>query len=333
MVSSLSFRSKILALTGVATITTLLCGSYVHADETLNIGYQKGSGVLSVIREQGALQKELARQGIHITWNQFPAGPQLLEALNAGSIDFGATGAPPPVFAQAAGINFYYVGAVKVPVNGEAIIVPQGSSITSVSQLKGKRIALQKGSSSNFQLLALLQKAGLSFSDITPAYLAPADARAAFTNDNVDAWVIWEPYLSSAEHDLHARVLADYKGLKPVYSFYEASGNLVKQHPKVLSALMREINTTSKWANQHRQEVNQILIRQLGLPQVVIDAWQKKVDYDVIPLNKQIIESQQAVADAFSKQHLIPRPVNVSQLFLLPESAHQNNRVEAVTGD
>ena len=122
----------------------------------IRIGFQKGSGLLSMMKTQG-----VSLAGHQLKWIEFPAGPQMLEALNAGSIDFGGTGAPPPVFAQAGGVDLLYVGAEPAPVNSEALFVPKDSPIRTVADLKGKRVAFQKGSGSHFLLASGLRKGGL----------------------------------------------------------------------------------------------------------------------------------------------------------------------------
>ena len=78
------------------------------ASETLRIGYQK-YGTLTLLKARGDLDKRLAAQGIAVQWTEFPAGPQLLEGLNVGAIDFGTVGEAPPIFAQAAGAPIVYV--------------------------------------------------------------------------------------------------------------------------------------------------------------------------------------------------------------------------------
>lgn len=113
------------------------------ADASVRVGYQK-AGLLAVLKAQGSLEKKLAPLGFKVEWKEFPAGPQLLEALNAGGIDFGYTGAPPAVFAQAARANFVYVGAEPGGKTNEALFVLEKSPIRSVADLRGKRIALQR---------------------------------------------------------------------------------------------------------------------------------------------------------------------------------------------
>jgi sulfonate transport system substrate-binding protein len=235
----------------------------------------------------------------------------MLEALNAGSIDFGSTGAPPPVFAQAAGIDLLYVGAEPAPVTSEAIVVPNNSPLRSVAQLKGKRIAFQKGSGSQFLLVSALQKAGLKIADIQAVYLSPADARAAFVSGSIDAWVVWDPYLASAQKSYGARVLSDYTGLPQANGFYLASRRFVQQSPALVSALLEQVALTGKWANAHPDEVSAMLAPQMGLPVDIVETWQRRTRYGAMPVGAGIAAGQQRVADLFYQQKLIPRPVDV----------------------
>src|SRR5437868_12280402 len=109
--------------------------------ELLRIGYQK-YGTLTLLKARGDLEKRLAPQGIEVKWTEFPAGPVLLEALNVGSIDFGTVGEAPPIFAQAAGADLLYVANQPPSPAAEAIVVPKGSALKSVADLKGRKVVL-----------------------------------------------------------------------------------------------------------------------------------------------------------------------------------------------
>ena len=279
-----------------------------QAAGSITIGFQKSSGLLGILKAQGTLEKS----GRAIKWIEFPAGPQMLEALNAGSIDFGSTGAPPPVFGQAAGIDLLYVAAEPAPVNSEAIVVPSNSTVRSVAGLKGKRVAFQKGSGSHFLLAAALQKAGLKMTDIQPVYLAPADARAAFVSGSIDAWVVWDPYLASAQQSYGVRVLADYTGLPQANGVYLASRRFATQSPRELAALLAQVAATGAWANAHPQEVSAILAPQMGLPPAIVATWQRRTRYGAVPVSAAIAANQQRVADLFFQQGLLPKAVNVA---------------------
>ena len=276
---------------------------------TVRVGFQK-AGLLAVLKAQGSLDKPLAELGYKVEWKEFPAGPQLLEALNTGSIDFCYTGAPPAVFAQAAGARLVYVGAEPGGKTNEALFVLDSSPAHSVADLKGKRIALQKGSSSNYLLVQLLRRANLTVQDIQPIYLPPAEARAAFESGAVDAWVVWDPYYALAQKALKTRTLGDFSEL-PVFNFYEATPEFVKTHPRAVNAILAQLRTAGLWVNQHPQETAALLAPKLGIEQPVVETWLRRVPYGVTPVTPQIVASQQQIADLFLQQKLIPKPVNV----------------------
>ena len=285
----------------------------VHAaDPILRVGFQKAGGLLGVLKAQGSLEKTLEARGWRVSWHEFPAGPQLLEALNAGSVDFGYTGAPPPIFAQSAGKDIVYVGAESSGESTEAIVVKPGSAIKTVADLKGRQVAVQKGSSANYLLLATLRKAGLEFSDIRPVYLPPADARAAFESDRVDAWSVWDPYLAAIQAAIGVRVIADYRGLASPNSFYESSRGFVGRHADIVSIVLGELARVGAWAVANPAQVAEALAPLLGLPAAVVETWQRRTPYGVQPVDAQRVATQQAVADAFFDSKLIPNAVKVA---------------------
>lgn len=300
-------------LTAVATFTTFDATAQSGGSDSakvLRIGYQK-SGLLAILKAQGSLDERLKPLGYSIKWFEFPAGPQLLEALNASSVDFGYTGAPPPVFAQAGGVNFVYVGAEPSGEHAEAILVRSDSTLRNVADLKGKRVALQKGSSSNYLLLEALKKAGLRYEDVRPVYLAPADARAAFESGSVDAWVIWDPYYASAQQTLKARTLVDYAGLNGPYNFYEATRDFAQQHPEVVGAILGQLRAAGLWVNAHPVETAALIAPKVGLDPKLVETWVRRYPYGTTVVTDEIARSQQGVADVFYGAHLIPQKITV----------------------
>ncbi|MBV9654236.1 MAG: aliphatic sulfonate ABC transporter substrate-binding protein, partial [Acetobacteraceae bacterium] len=206
----------------------------------VRIGIQKAV-TFNIVRGSGALERALAASNVSVVWKEFPGGPQMLEALNVGAIDFATTGEAPPIFAQAAGAPLLYVGAQPSAPKGEAIIVPSDSPLHALGDLKGKRVALNKGSNVHYLLVRALASVGLTPSDIRPIYLPPADARAAFEQGSVDAWVIWDPFLAAARAATGARVLADGTGLVPNRQYLLASRTLAAQQPDTVRTILSEI--------------------------------------------------------------------------------------------
>ena len=317
---SLPVTAALIAALSTLSATAQNSSTSNEPAKVLRVGYQK-SGLLAVLKAQGSLDEKLKPLGYSIKWFEFPAGPQLLEALNANSIDFGYTGAPPPVFAQAGGVHFVYVGAEPAGRHSEAIIVKSDSTLHDVADLKGKRVALQKGSSSNYLLLEALRKAGLQYEDIRPVYLAPADARAAFESGTVDAWVIWDPYYASAQQALKARTLTDYADLNSPYNFYEATRDFAQQHPEVVGAILGQLRTAGLWVNGHPVETAALIAPKVGLDPKLVETWVRRYPYGTTVVTDEIARSQQSVADAFYGAHLIPQKIIVKDnIWLSPQA-------------
>src|SRR5258708_17576151 len=201
-------REFLMLSVGTAAVAALSSRAMGEAGlKEIRIGTQKG-GFFPAVRQRHTLEDAFKPLDIDIRWIDFQFGPPLLEAINVGSVDFGYVGDTPPIFAQAAGARIRYVAAVKSDGNTQAIVVPHDSPIVTLADLRGKRVAFGKSSSAHNLLVAALEKAGLTWSDITPAPLAPADATAAFVQGSVDARSIWDPYLALAELKENARVVA-----------------------------------------------------------------------------------------------------------------------------
>lgn len=278
--------------------------------QEVRIGYQK-YGTLTLLKGRGTLEQRLAARNIRVRWTEFPAGPQLLEGLNVGSIDFGTVGEAPPIFAQAAGAQLVYVGNEPPSPASEAIVVPKGSTIRSLAELKGKKLVLNKGSNVHYLLVKALEKAGLAYSDVQVVYLPPADARAAFERGSVDAWAIWDPFLAAAEKQLGARVLADGKGLVANHQFYLAARPYAEKRPDIVGIILEELAKVDQWGAQNQNEVAAILSAQTGLPQDVVALAASRYSYGVQPISAEVLEQQQKVADAFTQLKLIPKPIVV----------------------
>lgn len=280
----------------------------------VRIGYQKAATVLNALKARGELEKALAASGSSVKWTEFPAGPPMLEALNAGSIDFGYTGEAPPIFAQAAGTPLVYVAYDPWGPKAEAIIVPKDSPIKTVADLKGKRVAFAKGSNTNYLVVKALEKAGLKYSDIKPAFLAPADARAAFEGRNVDAWAIWDPYLAAVEQATGARTLTDATGLAPNRGYYLAAKSFVDKYPNVLKTVLDRVRKVSDWAKKNPAQVAKFLAPQLGIDAVALELAEKRRDYGVLPITSEIVARQQQVADTFYKINLMPKEIKIQEI-------------------
>ena len=282
---------------------------------TLNIGFQK-YGLLPIVKQRGDLDQALKAQGIQVKWVEFPAGPQLLEGLNVGSVVFGESGEAPPIFAQAASPNLVYVANQPAAPNAEALIVQKNSPIQSIQDLKGKRVALNKGSNVHYLLLKLLEKNQLTLQDIQVVYLPPADSRAAFEKGAVDAWVIWDPFFAAAEQQIGARVLATGQNLVSNHQFYLADRKFAEQHPEVLKTVVQQLNQTTEWVKTHQDDAARLLEKPTALDFNILKTSISRMGFGVTPLSSEVIQQQQYVADAFYQQKLIPQPLKIQDAIL-----------------
>ena len=305
----------------LAGITALAASSGTsHAAESgkeIRIGYQKGDA-LALLRANGKLEARLAQEGAAANWIEFPGGPQLLEGLNVGSIDFGVTGETPPVFAQAAGADLVYVANEPPAPTSEAILLPKDSPIKSVAELKGRKVALNKGSNVHYLLVRALEENGLKYSDIQPVYLPPADARAAFERGAVDAWVIWDPYQAAAEKQLHAHTLVDARGLADNHQFYLATRTYAKEHPQVLTTLVEEVRSVGEWSQKNPEQVTEQVAPLLGLPADITLTAVKRQGYGAQFITPEVVAKQQKIADAFTQLKLIPKALSIKDVVWTP---------------
>ncbi len=272
----------------------------------VRIGYQK-NGSLVIVRKQ----QRLEALGLAPQWVEFSSGPPLLEALNAGAVDFGATGDTPPIFAQAAGADLLYVGAQPAPGSNSAILVRADGPIRTLEDLRGRRVAFTKGSSAHNVLLKALARAGLKPADIQPVYLQPPDAGAAFRTGAIDAWSIWDPFYAIAQEDPATRVLTTAEGVAPSNSFFLASRAFATAQPAAILTLLDAINGAADWAKDNPEPLAQTLSAVTGVPLPAQRVAAARGLYAVQPLDDKIIAQQQEIADTFAALRIIPAKVDV----------------------
>lgn len=300
----------------LTTSSALLAGSLLArpahaAGVPLRIGYQK-VGLLVVARQQRLVEKHLAARGVVVSWSEFSSGPPLMEALNADSIDFGYVGDTPPIFAQAAGVAFVYAAATPPSPNGEAIIVKATSPIRSLADLKGRRIGFTKASSSHNLTVAALEKAGIGYGEVTPVYLAPADAAAAFASDAIDAWAIWDPFLAVAEQTAPTRAIVRSGEVLQTHSYLLASRSLATGRPDLMTGTLSALREAAGWADAHRGELATVLAEATGVEIGAQRVAAGRSNFGVVPIDAAIVTAQQATADRFYRLGLLPGRIDIA---------------------
>jgi sulfonate transport system substrate-binding protein len=280
------------------------------APKELRVGYQK-NGVLVVARQQAVLERKLAPSGVAVKWIEFPSGPPMLEAMNAGSVDIGYVGDTPPIFAQAAGAAVVYVAGQPI-TNGQGILVGAQSDIRALGDLKGKRVGFTRGSSAHNVVVIALEKARLSYDDITPIYLSPPDAAAAFTRGTIDAWAVWDPFFAIGERN-GGRILVEASALGKTNSFYLGNRAFAAHYPTTLREVIDALAETAQWAEANRGQVAKSLAEVTGVDLEIQTIAANRSSFAIGKLTDDIIATQQTVADRFYKLGLIPKPIVVRE--------------------
>ena len=308
--TQISISRRRLVQGAAASIALPAFGTFAQAPaRRLRIGNQKG--LLSLLKGRGTLEKRLAPLGVTVSWTEFTAGPVQLEALNVGSIDFGDVGEAPPIFAQAAGAPLAYVGATLPRPQSEAVLVPKGSAIKTVADLKGKKIALNKGSNVHYFIVKLFEKNNIAYSDLNLVYLPPADARAAFEKGSVDAWVIWDPFLAAAEKTLEAKVLADATGVVGNRAYYFSTLDYANRNADVIRIAIEELDAVDKWGSANKDALATEFSSLWGIPKPIVDVAVGRSKYGTTPITRAILAEQQQIADTFFALKLIPKKIAV----------------------
>jgi sulfonate transport system substrate-binding protein len=275
---------------------------------TLHVGDQAGSGSEALLTAAGLINK----LPFHVVWSDFTSGPPMLQAMGAGAIDVGAVGDAPPIFEAAGGGQIAVVAATVADPDAAALLLPKGSTVTSVAQLKGKTIGVAEGSSANYHLLAVLKQAGLTVKDVTIENLQPAQASAAFASGHLAAWDIWSPFIEQAEVQHGAKVLVNGTPVGKTFSFEVASKAALANPAKAaaIRAYLALIAQAHAWANTHPGGWATTWSAASGLPLPIMTQAAKDDVAVTVPISSSVISSEQSIADAFTTAGLIPGHVD-----------------------
>lgn len=311
---------------GLFALSAPFVGSFLQSTQaqtrgvqtkSVNLAYQTSGDIVKI---KGAVEPRLKALGISVNWVPFPAGPQLLEAMNANRVDIGSVGESPPIFAQAAGAQLVYISGRKPSQGrGQAIIVQKDSPIKKVADLKGKKIVFQKGSSAHYLVLRALKEAGLKISDVQSISLTPAEARDAFIQKKIDAWAVWDPNLAYAQKNAGARILRDSSKISTQGGFYLARRDFATKNPEVVRVFLEEVDKLGEWAEKNPSEVAKILAPELKLDVSLLEDVTRRRTFRLTKLTASLIAEQQRVADEYFEANIIPRKLDVREFLLTPE--------------
>lgn len=279
--------------------------------KTITLGYQKADP-LDIARQRGELAKKMKAKGYKIVWKQFQDGAAELQALKSGNIDYARIGDTPPVVNLAVGANFVYIAAGSSRASGSGILIKKNSTIKSIKDLKGKRVAYTKGTSSNYLILSALKKAGMSANDIKWVNLDNSAASVAFNKGKVDAWATWDPMTSTAELTQNAKLLVTgNNGVSSNRDYILATASFAKDNEALSALLVQYLAADMTWANNHPNELIKMLSESLNLSQAIVERMVKRRTFAMTTMNQTVINEEQDVADLFYEAGLIKKKVNI----------------------
>ncbi|MBA9025924.1 aliphatic sulfonate ABC transporter substrate-binding protein [Peribacillus huizhouensis] len=313
-------RSYLFISLMIAVLLLTACGKVTGSNATskeLRIGYQK-NGTTLMLKQKKQLEKDLEESGYKVTWSEFNTGSSILEALNAGSIDIAGAGDIPSIFALSKGSDFKYIASEPSSPKTEGILVSKDSSIKSLKDLKGKKIAFNKASIAQYLLNQALASVGLTLNDIEPMYLNPPDASIAFEQGQVDAWVVWDPYMTVSESKGNI-ILQDAQGIVPLRSFYFSSSKLAEKNPEIVEKIVQHIADTGNGINENPTEAATLLEKETNIPHATWEKVLGRKKSDVHFMDQQAVNDLQAEADDLLKLKLIDQEVKIAEHVWDPE--------------
>jgi sulfonate transport system substrate-binding protein len=195
---------------------------------------------------------------------------------------------------------------------GEAIVVRHDSPLAVVADLRGKRVAVNRGANAHYLLLRALEEVGLSSSDVEVVFAAPEQGRALFEGGQVDAWVIWDPWLAAAERGVGARILRDATGLASNRAYYVAARRFAEGHPALIDVFIREIRALGRTANDNAEAVVELLASGVGIEKSALLTALRRNPFGLRLFDAELTDLQQRVADSSHKHRLIGRAVTVA---------------------
>lgn len=314
------WKKQVFAVVVLALILLTACGQNTNNGDgrkgTIRIGYQK-SGPILLLKKEKRLEDELGKLGYKVEWSEFNTGASILEALNAGSIDFATAGDTPSVFAAAKGMDLKYIAGGPASPSSEGILIKKDSNITSIKDLKGKRVAYNKASISQYFLNEALEEAGLSIEDVESVYLNPPDASLAFEQGEVDAWVIWDPYLASSESKGN-KVLQNSAGIVENRTLFMASSSVIKNDEEVVHKVVEELAAAGQEINEDPAEAASLLSEATNLPEEIWIQVLKRKKSDVNYFDQTMTGELQRQADGLQKAKLTEERAEIKEFVWQP---------------
>jgi sulfonate transport system substrate-binding protein len=292
-------------------VAGVLLGAIVSAtaQTTLRVGDQKGNS--QAVMEAAGVLKDVPYR---IEWKEFPAAAPLLEALGAGAIETGVVGDAPFTFAVAANVAVKAIGAIRQSQEGLAILVPRESKIRGFEDLRGKKIATGRGSIGHQLILAAMESKGWSAGDVQIVFLAPSDAKIAYTQGSVDAWSTWEPYVSQEEVLFQSRRVITAEGLTPGIAFQVASPDAIRDKRPELEDFLRRLAAARTWSLTNVDGYAETWGRLMNIPPAVARNWLNRAKIRLAPVDDGVVADEQKTIDLYFRSGLIKKRLDAADI-------------------
>lgn len=264
----------------------------------VNIGIQQSIWPILAAKEKGWFEEEFEKVGAKVNWVEFQSGPAYFEAIATDRLDFGRVGNIPVLVGQAADIPFKEIALASSGEKGDAILVPKDSSIKSVKDLKGKKVAVAKGSSSYGLLYRALEANEINPDDVEIIQLQPDEAQPAFETGSVDAWVIWEPFQSIQVVKNGAKVLAngvDVNTSSPGFQIVRTK--FAEEHPELVELYLKVTEKATRWQNENLEEAIDLYAELKDTDKEVIRQVLENSQPSNTPITEEIVEEQQKTTE------------------------------------
>ncbi|WP_238933458.1 aliphatic sulfonate ABC transporter substrate-binding protein [Brevibacillus choshinensis] len=281
----------------------------------VNIGIQGSTGILSYARDKGAFEEAFAKAGAEVRWHEFASGPPHFEAIASGRLDFGATGGTPVVSAQTGGVDFKAIAVTSDGKRNNAIVIPKNSPITDIKELKGKKIAVAKGSSAYNFLYMVLDRAGLKAEDVQIIHLQPDEARPALDTGAIDAWSTWEPYVTTALVQTQAKSLVTGEDLH-IFApgFLIARTGFTAEHPELTVLFLKTYEEVRQYYVSHLDEVTDEFVKTKKLEREIVSKVLQNSSPILSPITPEFAKAHQEQADFLYSVGAIKKKLDTSQV-------------------
>jgi len=282
--------------------------------EKITFGYVTSASILQVLfivaKENKLFETEFKEEGIKFEYRNFPSGPVLMEALKGNSLDIGHVGDQPYIQAVANGTKLTAIGLHSIGDKNYGLIVPEGSSVHSSKDLKGKKVAVTLGSIGHRILDLFLTENGYTMDDIEAMNMPSSDIKNAIEAKRVDAAIIWEPWISTIEKGGFGRQIATTEGLKRNVNPTVATTAFIDKYPEVTQRIVNVYKEALKWVKENPEEAAKIVAKESGFDEAIIAKAMKDEDY-IVEITEEAITSMEDTTKFLLDNGVVRNSINI----------------------